>query len=188
MAGAVFNILRKEGVLINVFLFFLIFCPMYLLDMFLVIPLALLLLHREMLNLTAPSEQMVVLYHIFGLPIKVIFWSNLLMISAVNLINMILLSILTLFTEGGVDYWKQVLVLNGTLLFAVAFGNGVLYYRLNRSVFYAGHKVIIVSLFLFLVLTVFGLLFLIRDHSVLVGLMFLLIFLIWIISVFNGYD
>ena len=188
MAGIVFNILKREGVLINVFLFFLIFCPMYLLDMFLVIPLALLLLHREMLNLTAPSEQMVVLYQVFGLPIKVVFWSNTLMILAVNLINMVLLSILTLFTDGGVDYWKQVLVLNGTLLFAMAFGNGVLYYRLNRSAYYGAHKVIIVSLFLFLVLMVFGLLFLIRNQSVLVGVMFLLIFLIWIISVFDGYD
>src|SRR5690554_3389920 len=102
MAGTVFNILRKEGILTNVFLFFLVFCPVYLLDAFLVIPLALLLLHREILNLMAPSEQIVILYLIFGLPIKIILWSNMFMILAVNLINVVLLAFLAFYAGDSI--------------------------------------------------------------------------------------
>ena len=187
MAKVIFNILKKEGVLTNVLLFFFLFSPIYLLDMFLIIPLALLLLHREMLNLTAPSEQLVVLYHLFGLPIKVILCSNIWMIGAVNLINLVILAFSTFYVGDAIhlfDYLNQILVLNGALLFAVAFGNGVLYHRLTRSAYYTIHKVVIVSLFLFSVLMVFALLFLIREQSMLAGAMFLLVFLIWIISVF----
>lgn len=192
MAGIVFNILKREGVLINVFLFFLLFSPVYLLDIFLVIPLALLLLHREMLNLTAPSEQMVILYQIFGLPIKVILWTNILMISAVNLINIFLLAFLAFYAGESIhlfDYLKQVIVLNGVLFFAVAIGNGVLYYRLSHSAYHSAYKTIIVALFVFALLMVFTILFfLLEDRSILAGVVLLLIWLVWIVSVFKKYD
>lgn len=188
MVSIVFNILKNEGVLINVFLFFLLFSPVYYLNIFLVIPLALLLLHREMLNLTAPSERMVILYKIFGLPAKTIFWSNMLMILAVNSINVLLLAFLTFFAGESIqflDYLKQVFILNGVLLFAAAFGNCVLHYRLIRSAYHTAHKMIIVPLFVFTVLIIFTILFfLFQDQSILAGVVFLLILLIWMISVF----
>src|SRR5690554_6347774 len=115
MASIVVNILRKEGVLMNVFLFFLLFSPVYLLDIFLVIPVALLLLHREILNLTAPSEPIVILYKLLGLPVEVTLWSNILLILAVNFVNALLLALLSLFAGEGIlffDYMKQVFVLN----------------------------------------------------------------------------
>lgn len=192
MIYLVFKVLKNEGVLINVFLFFFIFSPVYLLDIFLVIPLALLLLHREMLNQTAPSEQIVTLYKVFGLPRETILCSNTLVIIAVNIINGVLLALLSLYAGESIrdfDYLRQVIILNGVLLFAVAFGNGVLYYRLLRSVYYTVHKMVIVPLFLFSVLIVFTILFfLFLDRPILAGVIFLLILLVWMISVFKKHD
>lgn len=192
MAGIVFNILKKGRGFDQRFFVLFTFSPRVSLGIFLIIPLTLLLLHREMLNLIASSEQMVILYQIFGLPIKVILWTNILMISAVNLINVFLLAFLAFYAGESIhlfDYLKQVLVLNGVLFFAVAIGNGVLYYRLSHSAYHTAYKTIIVVLFVFAILTVFTILFfLLEDRSILAGVVLLLILLVWIISLFNKYD
>lgn len=186
-----YKILIHEGILINVFLFFLLFSPIYLLDMFLVIPLALLLLHREILNLSAPSERFVVLYQLFGLPVEFPFRFNILLILTVNVVNMLLLICLTLFAGESIpvsDYLKQVLVLNGVLFFAVAFGNAVLYCRLIRSTYYTVHKLLIVPLFVFFVLLLFTILFFLsQDQPVVAGVICLLILVAWIISILKQY-
>ena len=192
MASIVFRILEREGVFLNVSLCFLLFSPVYLLDIYLVIPLSLFLLYREILNLAAPSEQMVILYKVYGLPLHVIFWFNILLIITVNSINVIILGALSFFGGESIifnEYLRQVLVLNGVLFFAAAFANTVLYFRLRRAANFTVQKMIIVPLFVFSVLIIFTVLFLLfQDPSILAALVFIMILLIWKISVFNKYD
>lgn len=192
MIHLVFKILKNEGVLINVFLFFFLFSPVYLLDMFLVIPIALLLLHREILNQAAPSEQILTLYKVFGCPHQTMLCSNALVILAVNVINGILLVLLNLYVGESIqfyDYLMQVILLNGVLIFSAAFSNVVLHYRLSRKAYNTGHRVIIISLFVLSVLMVFiTLFFLVRDRLVIGYGLFLLILLIWVLSVYKRND
>ena len=191
MARLVFKILWKEGTLFLVLLVFLLFSPVYFVDIFLIIPLAFFLLHREMLNLAAPSEQAVILYKLYGLPYSVLFWSNTLMVLAVNALNFAVLMFFGLFVlEGvqGLDFLKQGLVLNGVLFFALSFGNAMLYYRLKGSAFFTLQKMIIVLLFLFSVLVVFAILILLFQLVPMLGVaVFTVLMLIWITSSF-AYD
>src|SRR5690606_6776571 len=148
------------------------------LDIYLVIPLALLLLFRELLNLAAPSEQMVILHKVFGLPVNPVFWSNMLMIMAVDFVNAMILAFLSFFAGASIpfyEYLTQVLVLNGVLFFAAAFANTVLYLRLRGPAYFTVQKIIIVPLFVFSVLVIFTVLFfLFQDPSMLAGVIFIL--------------
>src|SRR5690606_16174283 len=134
----------------------------------------------------------VILYKLLGLPVEVTRWSNILLILSVNFVNAFLLALLSLFAGEGIlfnDYMKQVFVLNGVLLSAVAFGNAVLYHRLIRSAYHVGHKMLIVPIFVFFVLLIFTILFFLsQDRPILAGLIFLLILLTWIISILKKYD
>ena len=190
MARLVFKILWKEGTLFLVLLVFLLFSPVYFVDIFLIIPLAFFLLHREMLNLAAPSEQAVILYKLYGLPHSVLFWSNTLMVLAVNALNSVLMFYGFFVLEGiqGLDFLKQGLVLNGVLFFALSFGNAMLYYRLKGSAFFTLQKMIIVLLFFFSVLVVFAILILLFQLVPMLGAaVFTVLMLIWITSSF-AYD
>jgi hypothetical protein len=189
MFHIVFNILKEEGILIKVFLFFSVFSPLYLLDIFLVIPVALLLLHNEILNQTAPSEQIVTLFKTFGCSQRILLCSNSLVISAINLLNGTILLLLSFYVGENIqfyDYLKQVILLNGILFFSAAFSNGLLNYRLNRSAFKTVHKGVIISLFGISVLIVFTVLFLlVQNRLSLACILFLLILLTWGISVYK---
>lgn|SRR5690606_6292258 len=192
MASLVFIILKKEGTLILVLFSFLLFSPVYFLDIFLIIPMAFFLLHREMLNLAAPSEQNVILYKLYGLPDSVLLWSNTLMILSVNALNFTLLMFFGLFALEGMkssDYLNQLLVLNGVLLFALSFGNTMLYYRLKGSAFLILQKILIVPLFFFSVLLIFTILFLLSQAvPTLAAAVFVMLLLIWLTSALYKYD
>src|SRR5690554_2831054 len=114
-----YKILIHEGVLLKVFLAFILFSPILLLDKFLFIPVVILISFKELLNQGAPSESLVRIFRIYYGYEKILICSNILIIVSANLINAFLLVLFSFLSEGNVfdfnSFFKQVGVLNYVL-------------------------------------------------------------------------
>jgi len=182
-----FKILRKEGIILNVVLCFLLLSPIYIIDSFLTTILLILLLYRDFLNNSAPTANFIKIYKTYLCHKKIIFRLNSTILYILNFINILFLIILFITKQITLDLIKysfQIALLNGLAFYAFICSNLITYISIYNNDLPILSKKTIQIIFLISSLLLFLLLWYLfqNNHHITFFLIILILLITWMSS------